>query len=104
MELRLASVENLPGFGGKFDRVYTINSAGFWKAPLESLTALRGVMAPSGKIAIAEQPRMKGATVADASTASEKYTRLLEQAGFTGIRTEILELDPPAACVIGVNA
>ncbi|CAL9490957.1 hypothetical protein SUDANB95_03216 [Actinosynnema sp. ALI-1.44] len=44
------------------------------------------------------QPRCPGVTSA---AAAQEVTRRLTEAGFARLRTETLDLDPPAVCVIG---
>ena len=57
--------------------------------------------ATTGRIAIVSQPRHPGAT-RDPSLAAREKAGLLRAAGFTPTRTECLDLDPPAVCVIAV--
>lgn len=101
--LAAAPVEALPpGFEGPFDVIYAVNSMGFWPSPAERLTELARLLAPGGRIAIANQPR--GADVArDPVLAARERMDMLEQAGLTGIRSDTLPLDPPVVCVIGVK-
>jgi len=56
---------------------------------------------PSGRIALVSQPRCPGATAATSSAAGSELAGLLTEAGFEHLRTEMLDLDPPAACVLG---
>ena len=94
--LALGSVEQLPpGLEGPFDAIFTVNSLAFWTAPTERLRDLRRRLAPGGRIAIVSQPR-----TASTSLAGSEITHMLENAGFTEPRTEVLELDPPAICVL----
>lgn len=100
VELVCASVDRLPDFGTPLDAVMAVNTVGFWPAPVERLRELREVLRPGGHIALASQPRQPG--MATAAAVTELYD-LLVAAGFTGLRTELLDLTPPAGCVIGVN-
>jgi ubiquinone/menaquinone biosynthesis C-methylase UbiE len=102
--LTRGTVEQLPpGLDGPFDAILAVNSLGFWTAPAERLEDLRRRLTPGGRIAIASQPRCPGATRDTSLDAAGEITDLLHAAGFTGTRTEILDLDPPVVCVLAVN-
>src|SRR5579859_688089 len=99
-----APVDRLPeGLDGPFDAIVAVNSLGFWPAPAERLTDLCRRLAPGGRIAIASQPRCPGATAETARSAAAEVGNLLRSAGFTQLRTEILPLSPPVACVLAVG-
>jgi ubiquinone/menaquinone biosynthesis C-methylase UbiE len=103
--LTQGSVEHLPSaLDGPFDVILAVNSLGFWMEPVERLADLRRRLTPGGGIAIASQPRCPGATRNTALDAADKITDLLQAAGFTQTRTEILELNPPVVCVLAVNS
>jgi ubiquinone/menaquinone biosynthesis C-methylase UbiE len=96
-----APADRLPAaLDGPFDAILAVNSLGFWPAPAERLTDLRRRLAPGGRIAIASQPRCPGATADTARSAAGEVENLLRSAGFTQLRTEILPLSPPVACVL----
>jgi SAM-dependent methyltransferase len=98
-----APVDQLPAaLDGPFDAIFAVNSLGFWPAPAERLSDLRGRLAPGGRIAVASQPRCPGATAATARSAAAEVENVLRSAGFTRLRTEILPLSPPVACVLAV--
>jgi SAM-dependent methyltransferase len=91
--LAVGSVEQLPAaIEGPFDAILAVNSLAFWPAPVERLAELRGRLAPGGRTAIVSQPRGGHNTT--------NVAELLEAAGFGRTRTEILDLDPPAICVL----
>jgi SAM-dependent methyltransferase len=99
-----APADQLPAaLDGPFDAIFAVNSLGFWPAPAERLTDLRQRLAPGGLIAIASQPRCPGATAATARSAAGEIENLLRSAGFTQLRTEILPLSPPVACVLAAS-
>jgi SAM-dependent methyltransferase len=98
--LRAARVEELP-FDGPFDAILAVNTLGFWEAPGERLADLRRRLAPGGRIAIVSQPRAVKETPPKAAV---RLTALLEAAGFPETTAHVLELDPPAVCVVGVAA
>jgi ubiquinone/menaquinone biosynthesis C-methylase UbiE len=102
--LTRGTVERLPpALDGPFDAVLAVNSLGFWTAPAERLEDLRRRLTPGGRIAIASQPRCPRATRNTSLDTANKITELLQAAGFTQTRTEILDLDPPVVCVLAVN-
>jgi SAM-dependent methyltransferase len=100
VDLRLGSVAALPDLGGPMDKVLAVNSMGFWPDPVASLTELRAMLRPGGRIAIASQPRCPGATRETSERAAREIEATLKQAGFVHPGIEMLPLDPPVACVI----
>jgi SAM-dependent methyltransferase len=100
VHLTHASVERLPSFGDPLDAILAVNSAGFWPDPVERLRDLRRLLHPGGRIALVSQPRCPGATRDTTARAAQELQDLLTQAGFTRLRVETLELDPPVACVL----
>jgi len=60
----------------------------------------RTLLRPAGRIALVSQPRCPGATRATTARAAHDLQDLLTQAGFTQIRAETLDLDPPVAGVL----
>jgi len=98
-----ASVDRLPpALDGPFDAILAVNSLGFWPAPGQRLAELRRRLAPSGRLAIASQPRWAGATADTSRRAAREIEALLTEAGFTHLRTQTLSLSPPVVCVIAV--
>ncbi|MEU4573153.1 class I SAM-dependent methyltransferase [Nonomuraea sp. ATR24] len=103
VRLTQASVERLPSFGDPLDAVLAVNSAGFWPNPVERLAELRRLLRPGGRIALVSQPRSPGANRDTTARAAQELQDLLTQAGFTRLRVETLDLDPPVACVLADN-
>jgi ubiquinone/menaquinone biosynthesis C-methylase UbiE len=103
VQLELASVEQLPGYGEPFDAIIAVNTMQFWPEPDARLAELRALLRSGGRIAIGMQPRCPGATAATSREAARMIQGQLELAGFTSVRVETLDLDPPAVCVIGTN-
>lgn len=102
LDLRRATVESLPDFGRSFDRIFAINSIGFWNEPISSLATLRQKLSPTGKLAVTFEPRPGKTGAASVGRAADRLARWFERAGLSDIRTRVLELSPgPAACVIG---
>ena len=103
IELVHTSVDRLPPFGEPLDAVLAVNNAGFWPDPPARLRELRGLLRPGGRIALASQPRCPGADRGTTARAARELQDLLTEAGFAELRVETLDLDPPVACVLGVN-
>ncbi len=103
IELIHAPVDRLPSFGEPLDAVLAVNSSGFWPDLPQRLRELRGLLRPGGRIALASQPRCPGANQDTTTRAAGELQDLLTKAGFTDLRVETLDLDPPVACVLGLN-
>ncbi|MFC7589616.1 class I SAM-dependent methyltransferase [Nonomuraea antimicrobica] len=103
VHLTYASVEQLPSVGDPLDAILAVNSVGFWPDPVARLRELRRLLRPAGRIALVSQPRCPGATRDTTVRAAQELQDLLTQAGFTHLRVETLELDPPVACVLAGN-
>jgi len=101
LELIHADADAVGDLEGPFDRVYAVNVVQFWDSPADTLRRVRRAMTPDGVIAIALQPRNKGATDEDAYRAGERNEALLREAGFHAVRVEMLDLQPKVACVFG---
>lgn len=99
-----AEVDQLPAtLDGPFDAILAVNSHGFWPEPAKQLAKLRKCLAPGGRIALVSQPRLPGATAETSRKAAVAIEGLLREAGFTQMRTETLDLDPPAVCVLAAS-
>lgn len=96
-----APVESLSISDGPFDAALAVNTAGMWPDPTARLRELAGLLRPGGRIALVSQPRCPGATAATSAAAAKELAGQLTEAGFEHLRTEMLDLDPPAACVLG---
>jgi SAM-dependent methyltransferase len=103
VDLRLGSLEELPDFGPAFDAILAVNSLHFTGDPVGVLRALRRVLRPGGRIAIASQPRCPGATAETSAESGRQIAAGLESAGFSEVRVETLPLDPPVVCARGVR-
>ena len=103
VDLRLGSVQALPDFEGPLDKILAVNSMGFWPEPVARLQELRDRLRPGGTIAIASQPRGRGATRQASVEAARQIEAALHDAGYSSMRTETLALDPPVVCVIAVT-
>lgn len=104
VDLRLAAADELPDFGAPLDKIVAVNSMGFWSEPIARLKELRALLRAGGTIAIASQPRGRGATADTSSKAGGGIETSLRAAGFSATRVETLDLDPPVVCVLAVSA
>lgn len=101
MMLRAADLEDLSRMPISFDKALAVNVAQFWPQPRAALRTIHGRMRAGGSLALAYQPRMKGATAAHAAQFAARFSEHLEDAGFSGSRLERLELKPvPAVCLV----
>jgi SAM-dependent methyltransferase len=94
-------VESLSIRDRPFNAALAVNTVGMWPEPTTRLHELARLLRPGGRIALVSQPRCPGATAATSATAAKELATLLTEAGFERLRTEMLDLDPPAACVLG---
>jgi ubiquinone/menaquinone biosynthesis C-methylase UbiE len=96
-----APVQSLSLRDGPFDAALAVNTVGMWPDPPARLRELARRLRPGGRIALVSQPRCPAATAATSAAAANELAALLTEAGFDHLHTEMLNLDPPAACVIG---
>jgi SAM-dependent methyltransferase len=100
-----APVERLPQVtDGLFDAALAVNTVGFWPEPAARLRDIGRLLRPGGRIALVSQPRCPGASEASSAKAAKELAALLLDAGFEDLRCETLNLDPPAACILGTVA
>lgn len=103
VRLHEAPADALPPLDRLFDKVLVVNSLGFWPRPVERLTEIRTLMHPGGVIAVVAQPRCPGAGSQHTDRAEREICEQLQAAGFSGMRSDRLDLDPPVTCVRAVN-
>ena len=104
IELMVAFASRLPTLGRAVDKVLDINSFQFWNDQVTVLKEVRTRLRPGGIIAIAHQPRNRGATEDDTIKAGERISERLAASGYEEVRVEIKHLKPvPVVCVIGKN-
>ena len=97
-------VEGLQVTDGQFDAALAVNNVGQWPEPAAQLRDIGRLLRSDGRIALVSQPRCPGATAATSAEAADRLRALLSQAGFRDPRSEMLELNPPAACVLATRA
>jgi SAM-dependent methyltransferase len=101
VDLRVGDVERPLGDIGEFDKIFSCNVWLFWKDPVAVFRDLREHLAPNGTIAVTHLPRHGGATRESTLKAGAAITAQLTEAGYTGIRQELLEFEPvPMVCVL----
>ncbi len=104
VRLSQGSATDLPYESDSFDVVFAINVAQFWDQPIKVAREIRRVLKPSGRVALAVQPRTKGATDATAHEIGEKLLAALAEAGFTVSRLERKPLGHvPVVCALTVK-
>jgi ubiquinone/menaquinone biosynthesis C-methylase UbiE len=83
-----------------FDAMLAVNTVGMWPTPVARLRHLAGSMRTGGRIALVSQPRTRGATAATSVAAGQQLAALLTDANFDTPTIHILDLNPPAVCVL----
>jgi ubiquinone/menaquinone biosynthesis C-methylase UbiE len=102
VELKLGTASQLPYPDAQFDCAFAINSAQFWKDLPTALAELKRVLKPGGRVALAVQPRNKGATDETARQVGFGLAKALTAAGFADVYCEFREMRPVAtAGVLG---
>ena len=104
VELHLSAADHLPFPDGSFEKVFSINVAHFWPEPVVPLREMRRVLREGGRIAIAVQPRTKGANERTARETAKMIVENLNAAGFTEVRMESKRMKPVSVvCGLGVK-
>jgi SAM-dependent methyltransferase len=103
VDLRLASVDDLPAFDEPFDKILAVNAMLFWREPVARLKKLRRLLRSGGVIAVAHQPRGPEASDEVAAREGRHMEAALLEAGFSEVRRETLALKPAVVCALGVN-
>jgi ubiquinone/menaquinone biosynthesis C-methylase UbiE len=102
VQLQLGSAHNLPFPEAHFDKVFAINSAQFWKDSVGALHEVGRVLKPGGWVALAVQPRSKGATDDHAYHAGRGLADAMKKAGFNDVHVESRAMKPVSTvCALG---
>jgi ubiquinone/menaquinone biosynthesis C-methylase UbiE len=103
VDLRLASIDDLPVFDAPFDKILAVNAVLFWYELDACLKELRGLLRPGGLIAVAHQPRGPGASDETSAARGQEIAAALTRVGFSAVQVETLRLKPAVVCALGVN-
>lgn len=104
VELQLGSASKLPYPDDFFNKVFSINVAQFWADPVAIMLEMRRVVRPGGLVAVAVQPRSKGAKERTARETGRSLVENMRAAGFSEVRLEAKRMKPVSTvCAIGVK-
>jgi ubiquinone/menaquinone biosynthesis C-methylase UbiE len=99
VHLEVASAADLPFDDASFDRIYSINCVQFLPDLRRCVGEARRVLVPGGRVAMAIQPRQRGA--ADPLVWRERLETTLRQAGFATIEIHTARTRPtPTVCAL----
>lgn len=102
VDLRRGSACALPFPDGDLDVVFSINAVQFWEDLRVGLCEIHRVLRPGGRIAIAIQPRNRGATITDAERWEQRLLEGMRAVGFEQLVAHRSEGDAvPTVCVSG---
>jgi len=102
VNLKLGSVVQIAYPDSRFDKVFAINSAQFWKDSGKALGEISRVLKPGGWLALAVQPRGKGVTDETARQVGIGLSKTLAASGFEQVHCEFQQMRPVATvCVLG---
>ena len=104
VELHLGDASQLPYPDDFFNKVFSINVAQFWNDPVTVMREVRRVLRPGGLVAVAVQPRPKGAKEGIARETGRSLVENLRAAGFREVRLEARRMKPVSAvCALAVK-
>jgi SAM-dependent methyltransferase len=102
VHVELGSANRLPFPESHFDKVFAINSAQFWKDSSATMAEIGRVLRAGGWVALAVQPRQKGATEDHAHHAGRGLAEAMKKAGFQDVHCESRAMRPVSTvCALG---
>jgi len=102
VHLQLGAAGKLAYPDAHFDKVFSINSAQFWKDMPNTLAEISRVLKPGGWLALAVQPRSKNATDETTRQVGVGLSKALAAARFEEVHCEFQQMRPVATvCVVG---
>jgi ubiquinone/menaquinone biosynthesis C-methylase UbiE len=105
VELQVGRADRLPYDDSTFDRLLSINSVQFWPELLPGLREARRVLRPEGLLAIAIQPRHKGASAADTQSWRDRLEAGAREAGLLPVALPMSATRPtPTVCLLATPA
>jgi ubiquinone/menaquinone biosynthesis C-methylase UbiE len=103
--LREGTADALPFEDESFDVAFSINTVQFWRDLEAGLNELLRVLRPGGLLAIAIQPRNRGATEDIVAQWRQRLEKAFDAAGMSDIRAERRPMRPRSTvCVLGRKA
>ena len=103
MRLFTGRVEEWPGAGQTFTKIFAVNSAQFWTDRLGVFRKLHAWLEPGGRMAMTYQP--VGGNAPGVDEFADQLASELHQAGFVRVRRETRRFTGgPAVCVIAEKA
>jgi len=104
VELRQGTASHLPFASDSFDVAFAINVAQHWDSTLDAAGEIRRVLKPGGLVALAVQPRNKGATEETAHQIGQTLVEALIAAGFRSVRLEHRPMKPVSTvCALAIK-
>lgn len=104
VQLRLASVFDLPPGHDRYDKCLMVNVFHYWDSPDDVLRRVQWLMNPGGKIVIAFQPCVQGPTGEDVLKAGHAVVERLKATGFFKVHLEIKSMAPDSVvCAVGIK-
>lgn len=104
VQLYWGSIDDLPTFESKFDKICSANVVQFWNDPVVSFKKLRSMLSANGVMATTYMPRHSKATAADALAKARDIVEQLRAAGFSSIKVEEKLMKPASViCVLARN-
>ena len=98
VELREGAMPSLPFGDGQFDKVLSVNNVMLWPSPGASMSEVRRVLKPGGRLVITLTP-MWAKSFEDVEDMSEEIADLVNQAGFINVSVDLRKDMKPAGAL-----